>query len=54
MINPFIGKICRIIMITSNKNNPVVCFVETTGNSIIYLIVIARFFESKAAISSNN
>jgi len=41
-------------MIPSYKNNPIVCFAESTGNGIINLIVIARFFEAKAAISSDD
>ena len=54
MINPFFGIISRIIMIPSYKNNPIVSFAESAGNSIINPIVIARFIEAKATISCND
>ena len=54
MINPFFGIISRIIMIPSYKNNPIVSFAESAGNSIINPIVIARFIEAKATISFND
>ena len=54
MMNPFIGIISRIIMISPHKNNPIVCVAESVCNRIINQIVVAGFLEAKATISGNN
>ena len=49
-----LSKIGRIIVITANKQNPVVCFLEPFGDLVIDGLIVPGFIKSEAAVAGNN
>ena len=54
MLKRLLAEISRIIVITPYEHQPIVGFRQLFTTTIIYIFVIAKFFEAKAAISCYN
>ena len=49
--NSLLCEIGRVIMVSSQKNNPVVRLAKPVGDMVIDLFIISRFIKTKSAIS---
>lgn len=49
-----LSKIGRVIVISPDENNPVVCFSEPLGDLVIDGLVVPGFVKSEAAVAGND
>ena len=53
MVNPFLCKVCRVVVIPSHKHNPIIGFTETPRDGVVDMIIIGWFVKAKTTISCN-
>ena len=54
VVDSFFSEVSRVIMVPSNKDNPVVRFTQPSGNVIVNLFIIPGFVKAETAISGYN